>query len=377
VRRRRWNRDVMEAARILEGAAAPAILVGPGARRAMDLIAGLARRLKAPVLTTPDAKSMFDEAHPHSAGVFSFAAPARARAVVAASDVILAIGTNLGEFASGGGKAFENKTVLHFGEDPGDISIGIPVTVAVVGDLAATVRTLFRAIARIPSGEPWFARVDAAPAHGAQPSAGSEIARSTGISPGEAVRAITDALPSKARLACDVTSAALHVLHNMTLGPDQRLWLQIEKSACMGSALGTGLGIRLASDLATVVLIGDWGLMMGQSELHTAASLGIGRFVVVVWSNAGGALIRTGVRAQGLDVPSETHTWTAPRFAWVARGYGLRSLTIRSTRALRRSLAVALRAPFPVLIDAIIDPDAPIPGAEARYVHLDTSTRSR
>jgi acetolactate synthase-1/2/3 large subunit len=367
----------MEVARILEGAAAPAILVGPGARRAMDLIPGLAGRLKAPVLTTPDAKSMFDEANPHSAGVFSFAAPARARAVVAASDVILAIGTNLGEFASHGGKAFENKTVLYFGEDPGDIPIGITATAAVVGDLAATVRTLFRAIAGVPSGEPWFTRIDGDPVHRAEPIAGSEIARSTGIPPGEAVRAITDALPTKARLACDVTSAALHVLHDMTLGPDRRLWLQIEKSACMGSALGAGLGIRLASDLATLVLIGDWGLMMGQSELHTAASLGIGRFVVVVWSNAGGALIRTGVRAQGLDVPADTHTWTAPRFAWVARGYGLRSLTIRTTRALRRSLAVALRAPFPVLIDAIIDPDAPIPGAEARYVHLDTSTRIR
>ena len=144
----------------------------------------------------------------------------------------------------------------------------------------------------------------------------------------------------------------------------------------MGSALSAGVGVRLASNLATLVVMGDWGLMMGQSELHTIASLGLGRFVVVVWSNAGGALIRAGVRAQRIDVPAETHSWTAPRFELVARGYGLRSLTVRTAVGLRRAAAAALRAPFPVLIDAIVDPDATIPGAQARYVHLDSSTRS-
>jgi thiamine pyrophosphate-dependent acetolactate synthase large subunit-like protein len=159
----------------------------------------------------------------------------------------------------------------------------------------------------------------------------------------------------------------------MRLGDGQRLWLQIERSACMGSALAAGLGVRLASGLPTLVIIGDWGLMMGSAELHTVATTHVDGFVVVVWSNAGGALIRAGVRAQGLDVPGQTHSWTGPRFASVARGHGIRALTVRSPRALGRAVTVGLRAPFPVLVDASIDPDAEIPGASARFTHLETS----
>lgn len=144
----------------------------------------------------------------------------------------------------------------------------------------------------------------------------------------------------------------------------------------MGSALSAGLGLRLASDLPTLIVIGDWGLMMGSSEVHTVASRGIDKLVVVVWSNAGGALIRSGVRSQGIDVPCDTHSWTSPSFAMVAKGYGMRSLTARNPTGLLRALRVALQAPFPVLIDAIIDPDAEIPGAQARYLHLEQSRRA-
>jgi thiamine pyrophosphate-dependent acetolactate synthase large subunit-like protein len=144
----------------------------------------------------------------------------------------------------------------------------------------------------------------------------------------------------------------------------------------MGTALSAGLGVRLASGLPTVVVIGDWGFFMGSSELHTAASLGIGGFAIVIWSNAGGALVRTGVRAQRFEVPAQTHSWPPPQFDLIAKGCGMRALTVRTAQGLRRAATVALRSPFPVLIDAQIDPDATPPGAADRYIHLDTSMQT-
>jgi thiamine pyrophosphate-dependent acetolactate synthase large subunit-like protein len=54
----------------------------------------------------------------------------------------------------------------------------------------------------------------------------------------------------------------------------------------------------------------------------------------------------------------------------------MRALTVRTAQGLRRAATVALRSPFPVLIDAQIDPDAIPPGAADRFIHLDTSMQT-
>jgi len=314
---------------------------------------------------------MFDETSAYAAGVFSFGATDLAQAIARESDAVIAIGTNLGEFATRGGHAFADAVIVHVTDDPFELSIGRATAVAIVGEVSDTVRLL--ASGARPEKTPlrWFERLRAPSAPRA---AAAGPPKPGAIDPGLAIRALGDALPSQARVACDITSAALHLLRDLRLTIEQRVWLQIERSACMGSALAAGLGVRLASDLPTLVVIGDWGLMMGGSELHTVASLGVGRFVVVVWSNSGGALIRAGVSAQRLAVPAEAHSWVSPRFAEVARAHGMRGLTARSATGLGRAAAASLRAPFPVLIEAIIEPNAEIPGAGARYVHLETST---
>lgn len=402
------------ALRILHRAKAPGILAGPGARRAIDDIRELAIGLGAAVLTTPDAKSFIDETDPSAGGAFSFGANDTSRAIVERCDAVVAVGTNLGEFASERGRALSRAAIVFVADDPRELPVGIEVEAAVFGDVAAIVCALARAIGRSTPRGRWFeeiatARLPIAPASSAPPTRGISSARAPSASngpepsasndaatsassasspptrrarrrsmdPAAAMRALGDALPPRARLACDVTSAALHAIHDLKFRRQQRLWLQLEKSACMGSALAAGIGVRLASELPTVVVIGDWGFMMGGSELHTVASLGIGRFVVVVWSNSGGALIRAGVRAQGLDVPAEIHSWRAPSFERVAQGYDVRALTVCTARGLGRAVAVALRAAFPVVVDAIVDPDAAIPGAGARYDQLTDSATSR
>lgn len=366
---REVRNDPPRAIDILGRARAPSILIGPGARGAIDLIAELACRLGAPVLTTPDAKSMFDETSAYAAGVFSFGATDLAQAIARESDTVVAVGTNLGEFATQGGRAFEGADIIHVTDDPLELSIGRVTAVAIAGEISATIGLLVSGARRMDARFRWFERLrapDPALAVAERPKPGA-------IDPGHAIRALGKALPSQVRVACDVTSAALHLLRDLRLTTEQRVWLQIEKSACMGSALAAGLGVRLASDIPTLVVIGDWGLLMGGSELHTVATLGVGRFVVVVWSNSGGALIRAGVSAQRIAVPAETHSWVGPRFADVARAHDIRGLTARTATGLGRAAAAAFRAPFPVLIEATIAPNAEIPGAGARYVHLETS----
>src|SRR5262249_23201316 len=138
---------------------------------------------------------------------------------------------------------------------------------------------------------PWFRDLDRTPTPARRP----RVHRGSGMDPTRAARAIVDALPVRARIACDISSAALHLLGATKLAPEKRLWLQIERSACMGAAVAAGIGLSVATELPTVAVIGDWGLLMsGSSELSTIACLDLPGLVVVVWSNSGGALIRDG-----------------------------------------------------------------------------------
>jgi thiamine pyrophosphate-dependent acetolactate synthase large subunit-like protein len=364
-----------EVAALLQAARTPVILVGTRARGALAPIEALAGRLEAALLTTPEAKSLLDETRPAAGGVFSFGANAYACALVEAADTVLALGTELGEFASRGGRAFAGKRLVQIVDDPRQVATTLAPELVVIDEIAKVAAALAVQIAPRTSFRPWFEAVRDESRRATAKLAAPTAPPGT-IEPSSAISAIAAALPARARIACDVTSAALTLLRDARLGPERRLWCNLEKSACMGGALAAGIGLRIGSGLPTVILIGDWGLTMGSSELHTLASLGLSQVAVVVWSNAGGALIRCGVRAQGIDVPGDLHTWKQPpRFSVVARGYGLHALRVRSAAALSRALSRALRASGPTLLEAMIDPNAAVP-AGYRYLHLDASTKS-
>jgi thiamine pyrophosphate-dependent acetolactate synthase large subunit-like protein len=367
------GRELTRSVACILNARTPSLVVGPAARSSMPRIVALAHRLGGAVFTTPDAKSLFDETSPYAAGTFSFGARVRARRVAAESDVVIVVGTNFGEFASDAGAAFAKATLVFVGDDPADLPLERHAEITLIGDIDVMLAALAERFESHGNRDRWFDHLTDTPS----PSRPSGAASTHGMDGGEAMRALGVALPAVGRVACDITSAALHLVHELKLGPRTPLWLQLERSACMGFALCSGLGIRLASGMPTLVILGDWGFAMTAGELHTVACMDIDRFVVVVWSNGGGALIRNGVRAQQIGVPVELHSWKSPRHAVVATGYGIRAMTVTTPSALRRAVKVGLRWRCPVLIDAIIAPDGEIPGADARYRDLDSSREAQ
>jgi thiamine pyrophosphate-dependent acetolactate synthase large subunit-like protein len=360
--------DLCSAIRLVAGARAPLVLVGTAARPAMHLVAAIASLRGAAVLTTPDALSIYSSAGGRAHGVCSFGGTPRARAIAAASDVVIVIGTNVGEFAGRGGQAFGNAKVVQITDDPSDLCIARPATVTLVGNVSTILASLADALPCDAPPTPWF---DSLPSLPAPPPRATRSGR--GIDPKDAMLAIGEGMPLEARIACDITTAALVLVHDLPLHPKTSVWLQIERSAVLGTALAAGLGIRVASGVPTLALLGDWGLMIGAAELHTVATQSPSRFVIVAWANEGGAMVRNGVHHQGLDVPSALHTWTCPDFAQIAQGFGLRAVTVNTAGALRDAVREGMGASSPLLVHAVIDPDGEIPGAADRYRALSHS----
>jgi thiamine pyrophosphate-dependent acetolactate synthase large subunit-like protein len=141
----------------------------------------------------------------------------------------------------------------------------------------------------------------------------------------------------------------------------------------MGEALLASLGVRLASGLPTLAVVGDWGQLMVPAEIHAAVELGLDRYVIVVWANGGGAFIGAGVAQQRLQVPEAAWRWRKPpRFAHIAEGLGAQGVVVTDVETLERAVYAGLRGPAPVVIEARIDPTAPIPAGD-RFLSLGES----
>ena len=359
-----WD-DVPNAVTALHAAERPAILVGPEGAPAAQLLLDIAERLGAAVLTTPDAKSVID--HRRSCGTFSFGSSALARRVIERADVILAVSA-LGEFTCRLGEAFRGHTLIHVSERVTDAGRSTRPRYCLVGPKPVdSVRCLLDALAslRSTSRTPWF--TDDVEQNSAPPCL---PLRAGVIHPVAAIAAIEAALPAAARVCLDVTSGALHAYEHLKLTTLQRAFSSIESSACMGEALMASLGIRLASNLPTLALVGDWGYCMTPAEIHTAVELGLDRYVVLVWANAGGAFIGAGVKQQNIGVPDAVWHWKSPPdFAKAAIAYGARGVTVTDAATLKRELVRALRAARPVVIEARIDPTAVVPAGD-RFLTL-------
>lgn len=357
---------LQQAVERLLSARRPAILVGPQGSGALSTLLELADLLGAPIATTPDALSLID-GH-RSCGVYSFGASAHARRTLGRADLVLAV-SDLSEFTCRLGEAFTEHTVIQVTESAACLGRKRDPDVALFGDIGSILSQLHLLLAQglTRPQEPWFDPLPPrAPCKAVSP-------RSATMHPAAAALAIEAALPDRVRVCLDVTSAALYCYEQWRVTPAQRVFSSIEHSACMGEAVLASVGVRLASDLPTLALVGDWGSAMVPSELHTAVELGLDRYVVVVWANGGGAFIGAGVAQQRLQVPDALWRWRQPpSFARVAEGLGAKGVVATDTRTLQRAVSEGLRGTGPVVIEARIDATAPIPAGD-RFLSLGES----
>lgn len=108
---------------------------------AYDELRGLAELLGAPVSTSLEGKSAFDETHPLALGSGGAAIPKTVRHFLDAADVILGIGCSFSDTAFGV-KMPEGKRVIHATLDPADLNKNVPCEQALIGDAKLTLSML-------------------------------------------------------------------------------------------------------------------------------------------------------------------------------------------------------------------------------------------
>lgn len=316
-----------EAARLLSSAAAPAILVGGGARTAE--IARLAEALDAPVVTTGNAAGVLAPEHPLNVGVLlPFEG---AQALLREADVVLALGTEFSETdVLYSGRPVEiGGALIRVDIDPAALHVPFPATVAILGDAAAAASALADAAAR-PAAD-GAARAAAARAEVAW------TAQSEGHAPW--IAAITAETPREAVVVLDSTQLA-YTLHQMVVPETPTSRIATYGLGTLGAAIPMAVGAVIAEPERPVLAIaGDGGVLFSLPELATAVDLGR-QFVLLIWDNRGYGEIRDSFDRAGAErIDTEV---TAHDHAAIARGFGAHGVAVDTPD----ELAAALRAAF-------------------------------
>ncbi len=306
---------IKQAAEKLQGAKRPLLLLGGGCLDAADVARQLATVLDAPTALTINAKGLLPADHPLLIGSNQSLVPVRELA--AAADVILAIGTELGEtdydVVFDGGFAL-NGELIRIDIDAPQLQRNHTPTLAIQSDARLAMTAL---LAELP------ARTADALSPGAQRAAAVRAQLADGFSGWAHYRELFDTvlgvLPAT-RFVGDSTQTVYSGNHLVDLNTPRRWFNSSTGYGTLGYALPAAIGAKLAEPAVPVVcLIGDGGLQFSLPELASAVEAKVG-IVILLWNNYGygeikGYMERRGIEPIGVDIYT-------PDFIAIARGFG-------------------------------------------------------
>jgi thiamine pyrophosphate-dependent acetolactate synthase large subunit-like protein len=328
---------VQEAADTLLQAERPLIIAGRGARDAGagPELEALAEMLGALLATSAVGNGLFAN-NQWSLGISGgFASPAAAE-LIAQADVVLGAGVSLNMWTTRHGKLLDATTrVIQIDHDADAIGAHHRIDVAVVGDVAESVRALLTEIGRREArGSGWRAPALAERiASGTwQSSAFDDASTPTRIDPRALSNRLNEVLPLDRNVAIDSGHFMGYPAMYLRV-PDEHAFVFTQSFQAVGLGLASAIGTAVARpDRLTVAALGDGGAMLSLSDFETVARLGLRMLIVIYNDSAYGAEVHHfGPHGH----PLELVRFPDVDFAALGRAVGLRGATVRTVDDLR------------------------------------------
>jgi len=343
--------DQIEAAvRLLALAARPLIIAGGGARRAGAELHRLTDMLDCPLVTTAAGKGVLPESHPGNFGTSLPYAPVQR--LIADADVVLAVGTELGEtdlyFTT---KLPLGGLLIRIDVDPVKLSDHYSADVRVWSDARSALHSINQGLAVRPQEAQ--TRTGWRTVLGGVAGIRADIESSFDAkarAQARALGAIKAALPWDGVVFSDMTQIAYFGNYAYQVeNPGQ--WFHPSGYGTLGFALPAALGAKISSPArAVIALAGDFGLQFTLAELMTAVEAALS-LPIVVWNNSALGQIRDDMVAAG--IPQLGVIGRNPDFVALARAYGAEGYRVHDPAALTEALRTALRHGGPTLIEAV------------------------
>lgn len=379
---RTWHRrrlrpdegEVSRAAEAIRSAERPVIVAGGGVHysEATEALRLFAEAHAIPVVETQAGKSAMPWDHPLNLGPVGVTGGEPANVRCAQADAVLGVGTRFQDFTTGswglfatpGHRLISLNTAAYDAAKHGampiqaDARVGLQELGGALGDYRA------QAPSRDLKGD-WFAKVDAL-TDAPDPNEGSN-ALPTDM---QVVGAVQRAARENTVVMC-AAGTMPGELHKLWKAGAPGSYHMEYGYSCMGYEIAGALGIKMAEPERDVICFtGDGTYMMANSEMATAAMMGI-PFTVVVTDNRGfGCINRLQTSTGGAEfnnlLDHAVHeTPSAIDFVQHAASMGATSVKVASIAELEEALAKRdeAKGPYVVVIDTDPYPSTPHGGA--------------
>ena len=298
-------------------------ILGNGCHEAASTIVQVAQIIQAKILTTPDGKGLINPLHPLFNGIIGFAGHQSATDLLSdpSVDLVIAVGTTLGEWTSNG---WDKNTILtqqliHIDEFDNHLTRSPMARLHVRGHLL----TLFQQTVSLLAGRGEYRLPLMANTHlkhlKMEPS-GEPKNNSGPVKPQQLMEQLTQIFPPSTKYIIDTGNCfawAAHYLHPLDRRINERratprdsdnrrhfaanlFQCAIEYSS-MGWAIGSAIGAAMANRKQPVVAItGDGSWLMSGQEITTAVAEGINVIYIILNDSALG-MVKHGQQLAGAE----------------------------------------------------------------------------
>ena len=351
--------NIEKAIQLLLASEKPIILAGGGViiSSAFAELQSIAEMLMIPVVTTFKGKGAFPENHPLSLGPIGMHGHAEANKVMTEADCVLAIGTRFSDRSVGTFEEFErNLKIIHMDVDPAEIGKNQTTSVAVVGDVQASLRIMVKMLLKKATKKsddnPWLKHVNEVKDYWRE---------NLKLHPGEMgaakiLRKLRDVLPKEAIVTTEVgqhqmwASLFYDVIQPGTFFSSTGL-------GTMGWGFPAAIGAKTARpDVPVVDIAGDGSFNMTEHSLATSVLEGLPVIVFLINNFSLGMVAqwqRTFYekRMIGIDLKN------CPDYVKLAESYGAQGIRAQSMDELEKAIKSGLNSDVATVIDIPIDPE--------------------
>ncbi|MBR8742398.1 thiamine pyrophosphate-binding protein [Nocardiopsis sp. MG754419] len=330
--------SVEEAARWLDGARRPAVLAGGGVSRSggRAALVELAEALQAPVATTFGGKDAFPWDHPLS--LRSWIEDRHTTAYLENADVLLVVGSGLGELSGNYHTMAPRGRVVQVEADLGKLESNVPA-LGIHGDAALVLRELAAGVRRRPEDPAVVAEVAEVGARVARRLSAQDLDTEQTV-----LAEIREALPDEASSFWDMTVLAYWAWS--AWDPRGGAMHSAQGSGGLGYGFPAALGAAATGRGPVLAVSGDGGAMYSIAELATARQHDLDVTWLIV-DDGGYGILRSYMQD---SFGEAAHTeLTRPDFVALAASFGVPA-TLTSPERVGADLASALAEPGPSVV---------------------------
>ncbi|MYM62401.1 thiamine pyrophosphate-binding protein [Pseudomaricurvus sp. HS19] len=357
---------------LIRAAKRPIMLVGQGAftARAHESLAALADNLQCPIIHTYPISSFLPGSEERT---FPCGFSPAGAAAVSNSDLVIAIGSELGEPIQHGvgghwAKGCTDRKWIYIERDPQAFGVNRFIDVPLLGDLRDVVPQLVDALQDEPRAMPDHVKelIEMHRQHRAEYQTKAPVQQP--LHPGRMMVEATRHIPEDAVFVRDGGATSIYTWTYAQVTPEDSIWNQ--NFGHLGTGLPYAIGAQLAvgNQRRVFLVSGDSAFLFHTSELETAVRKNLPVICIVSCDYAWGVEVRgyRGMLGEGTS-ETEAHWGHHLRLDKVAEGYGAHGEYVEREEDIGPAIQRALASGKPAVIQIPVDGDAnarDVPGHE-------------